>query len=115
MKRTDDERLLELEQKIEQAKAKKHQIERRMKEKERKERTRRLIQVGAIFEKYFGIEDEEEAEQVAYGMKQAVEKHKDQLKKIDVDKSKKTNQTVYKTEEETLIVPDETKDNPYKV
>lgn len=49
-RKTDEERLQELEKKIEQAKAKKLQIERRMKEKERKERTRRLIQVGAIFE-----------------------------------------------------------------
>jgi len=49
-RKTDEERLQELEKKIGQAKAKKLQIERRMKEKERKERTRRLIQVGAIFE-----------------------------------------------------------------
>ncbi len=49
-RKTDEERLQELEKKIEQAKAKKLQIERRMKEKERKERTRRLIQVRAIFE-----------------------------------------------------------------
>ncbi|MDQ0216865.1 hypothetical protein J2S13_003363 [Oikeobacillus pervagus] len=37
-----------------------------MKEKERKERTRRLIQVGAIFEKYFEIEDVDQAEKIAF-------------------------------------------------
>ena len=52
-RKTDEERLKELEKKIEQIKVQKQQVESRLKEKERKERTRRLIQVGAIFEKYF--------------------------------------------------------------
>ena len=53
--KTDEERLKELEEKMEQMKVQKQQVESRLKEKERKERTRRLIQVGAIFEKYFDI------------------------------------------------------------
>lgn len=56
-KKTDEERLQELEKKIEQTKAKKQQITTRIKEKERKERTRRLIQIGALFEKYFDLKD----------------------------------------------------------
>ncbi|MED0650886.1 hypothetical protein P9246_16755 [Aeribacillus pallidus] len=56
VRKTDEERLKELEEKMEEIKAKKQQIAARIKEKERKARTRRLIQIGAIFEKYFGIE-----------------------------------------------------------
>ncbi len=67
-KRTDEEILQELEEKIEKMKAKKQQVEARKKEKERKERTRRLIQVGAIFEKYFEIQSEEEAEKDCEGI-----------------------------------------------
>ena len=73
-RKTDAERLLELEIKMEQLKARKQQVESRMKEKERKERTRRLIQVGAIFEKYFNIEDVDQAEKIAFGMKGIVMK-----------------------------------------
>ncbi|WP_451541594.1 hypothetical protein, partial [Streptomyces sp. NPDC003631] len=68
---------------MEQIKAKKQQVASRIQQKERKERTRRLIQVGAIFEKYFDIVGEEEAEKVAYGMKNAVENNKEKLLKID--------------------------------
>ena len=87
-RKTDTERLLELEKKMEQLKARKQQVESRMKEKERKERTRRLIQVGAIFEKYFDIEDVDQAEKIAFGMKGIVEKHKEKLMTIDLEKSK---------------------------
>jgi len=91
VKKTDPERLRELEEKIEQLKARKQQVESRMKEKERKERTRRLIQVGAIFEKYFDIEDVDQAEKIAFRMKGIVEKHKEKLMTIDLEKSKKMN------------------------
>ena len=90
-RKTDVERLRELEEKMEQMKAKKQQIESRLKEKERKERTRRLIQVGAIFEKYFDIVGEDQAEKIAFGMKEIVEKNKEQLLNIDLEKSKEKN------------------------
>jgi len=95
-RKTDAERLLELEKKLEQLKARKQQVESRMKEKERKERTRRLIQVGAIFEKYFDIEDVDQAEKIAFGMKGIVEKHRKKLINIDLEKSKEKNELVYK-------------------
>ena len=94
-RKTDGERLRELEEKMEQLKARKQQMESRMKEKERKERTRRLIQIGAIFEKYFEIEDVDQAEKVAFGMKGIVEKHKEKLMIIDLEKSKEQNKTIY--------------------
>lgn len=105
-RKTDAERLQELEEKMEQIKARKQQVASRIAQKERKERTRRLIQVGAIFEKYFDIVGEDQAEKVAYGMKDAVEKHKDKLLNIDVEQSKKQNKLVYEVQEERLIMPE---------
>ncbi|MEK5105100.1 hypothetical protein MKX83_24470 [Cytobacillus sp. FSL M8-0252] len=105
-RKTDEERLKELEQKMEQIKAKKQQVASRIQQKERKERTRRLIQVGAIFEKYFDINGEKQAEKVAYGMKDAVDKHKEKLLNIDVEKSKQENKLVYEVQEERLIMPE---------
>lgn len=60
-----EERLIELDQKIEQLKARKQKLRAQLSQKERKERTRRLIQIGAIFEKYFSLQSVEEAETVA--------------------------------------------------
>lgn len=113
VRKTDEERLRELEEKMEKIKAKKQQVASRIQEKERKERTHRLIQVGAIFEKYFDIVGEDQAEKVAYGMKGAVEKHKDKLLNIDVKKSKKENKLVYKIQDETFIMPEDTKEEPF--
>ena len=88
VRKTDKERLEELNQKMEQMKAKKMQLETRLKEKERKERTKRLIEVGAIFEKYFAITGKDQAEKVALGMKEIVEKNKEKLLNIDEEKFK---------------------------
>ena len=87
-RKTDEERLKELEKKIEQIKVQKQQVESRMKEKERKERTRRLIQVGAIFEKYFEISDVDQAEKIAFALKKQVENNKEKILAIDLEKYK---------------------------
>lgn len=105
-RKTDEERLKELEDKMDRIKARKQQVENRIKQKERKERTRRLIQVGAIFEKYFEIEDEEQAEQVSYALKNYVEKNKSNFLNIDLEKSKEKNEIVYKEGVERLIMPE---------
>lgn len=78
-RKTDQERLEELEEKMEQIKKKKQQLANRLQVKERKERTRRLIEVGAIFEKYFEIEGQEEAEKIAISLKNYVETNKDKF------------------------------------
>ncbi|MFB6367725.1 hypothetical protein ACFCP7_27560 [Paenibacillus elgii] len=52
-RRSPEERLADLEKKMEQLKAQKQRVQAQVNQKERKERTRRLIQVGAIFEKQF--------------------------------------------------------------
>jgi len=49
---TDQERLKKSDKKIEQTKAKKELLQRRIKQGKRKARTKRLIEVGAIFENY---------------------------------------------------------------
>ncbi len=95
-RKTDEERLKELEKKIEQIKVKKQQVESRMKEKERKERTRRLIQVGAIFEKYFEIADIDQAEKIAFSLKKHVENNKEKIMAVDLEKSKEKTELIYK-------------------
>ena len=87
-RKTDEERLKELEKKIEQIKVQKQQVESRLKEKQRKERTRRLIQVGAIFEKYFEISDVDQAEKIAFALKKQVENNKEKILAIDLEKYK---------------------------
>lgn len=61
-RKSEMERLEEIEQKMLQLRAQKQQLETRVKEKERKERTRRLIQIGAIFERYWDTRTPDEAE-----------------------------------------------------
>ena len=75
---------------------KKQQVESRMKEKERKERTRRLIQVGAIFEKYFEIADIDQAEKIAFSLKKHVENNKEKIMAVDLEKSKEKTELIYK-------------------
>lgn len=69
----------EINKKINQLETRKTRIENRMKEQERKERTRRLIQVGAIFEKYFEIQGQEQAELIASSLAEYVKKNKQNL------------------------------------
>ncbi|MEC0373333.1 hypothetical protein [Paenibacillus chibensis] len=59
-RRTEEQRLAELDQRMEQLKAKKQQLQAQISQKERKARTRRLIQIGAIFEQYFGVQVNEQ-------------------------------------------------------
>lgn len=89
VKKTNQESLTDLEMKIETMKAKKLQLEARLREKERKERTRRLIQVGAIFEKYFDIAGPDEAEKIAFVLREQVNKNKEKIMKIDLEKISK--------------------------
>lgn len=69
----------EINKKINKLETRKTRIENRMKEQERKERTRRLIQVGAIFEKYFEIQGQEQAELIASSLAEYVKKNKQNL------------------------------------
>ncbi|KZR60602.1 hypothetical protein [Pseudobacillus badius] len=78
-RKTDEERLRELEEKMQQLKAQKQQVASRLKEKERKARTKRLIEVGAIFEKHFKITGPEEAEKVALILSKYVEVNKEKF------------------------------------
>jgi len=58
----EEQRLEKIDEKINQLKAQKESILARKKEKERKARTRKLIQVGALFEKYSNLENLEDIE-----------------------------------------------------
>lgn len=67
-----------------------------MKEKQRKERTRRLIQIGAIFEKYFEIADIDQAEKIAFALKKQVENNKEKILAIDLEKYKEKAKRIEK-------------------
>lgn len=78
-KKTDQERLQEIEEQMEKIKARKQQVESRMKEKERKIRTKRLIETGAIYESYFETESKEDAEKMALYLQGMALKNKEKV------------------------------------
>lgn len=92
VRKTDEERLKELEEKMEQIKAQRIQLESRVKEKERKTRTKRLIEVGAEFEKYFwkGL-TKEEAEKLAMSLQNYVRKNKDKILAMSKEQIEQNN------------------------
>ena|GEM_PF-1994678 len=57
MTEREAQRLAKISEKMEQMKAQKQNILTREKKRQRKERTHRLIQIGALSEKYFGLTD----------------------------------------------------------
>src|SRR5579875_2428482 len=81
-RKSELERLHELEDQMNKIKARKQQLEARLKEKERKARTKRLIEVGAIFEKYFEITDQEDAEKIAIYLSSTVARKKEEVLKM---------------------------------
>lgn len=90
-KKTDQERLLEIEGQMEKIKAKKQQVESRLKDKARKERTKRLIETGAIFEKHFEIESKEDAEKIAVTYQKSVASKKDKILSKSLEELKQAN------------------------
>lgn len=103
IRKTDDERLQALEEKMAQIKAKKQQLASRIQSKERKERTRRLIQVGAIFVKHFEIQDPEHAEKIAIILRNYVANNKDKILNMTTEELEKANKKIgiQKQEEST--------------
>jgi len=57
MTERESQRLAKLTEKMEQMKAQKQDILAKEKKRQRKERTHRLIQIGALSEKYFDVRD----------------------------------------------------------
>lgn len=78
VRRSPEEKLAELNKKLEQLKAQKQRVQAQLNQKERKERTRRLIQIGAIFEKYFDLRSVEDAEAMAKQLRQLANKSEDE-------------------------------------
>lgn len=75
VKKSEQEKLEEINKRMEQLKIQKQQIQAKLNQKERKERTRKLIQMGAVFEKWFELHSLEEAEDVARTFQQMVKSH----------------------------------------
>jgi len=57
MTEREAQRLAKIDEKMEQMKAQKQDILAKEKKRQRQERTRRLIQIGALSEKYFNMKD----------------------------------------------------------
>lgn len=74
--KSPQEQIAAIEEKMKQLRVKKQRIVARESQKERKARTKRLIEVGAIFEKYFEIEGKEKAEVIAKNISDTVKKTK---------------------------------------
>jgi len=75
--KTTEARLQELKRKKEILKRKKHALQKQVNGGElRKQRTKRLIETGAIFEKYFECNTVEEAEQIAIQFGAMIKKQK---------------------------------------
>ncbi|MGG3806411.1 hypothetical protein [Metabacillus fastidiosus] len=92
-RKTEEERLLELDEQRPTIKARKQQLESRMREKERKARTKRLIEVGAIFEKQFEIEGQEGAEKLVLVLKKSVLKRKEKIMRMDIEQLRQQNES----------------------
>lgn len=77
-RRSEEERIAQLDERLEQLKAKKQRLQAQIDQKERKARTRRLIQIGAIFEQYFGVQlNEQVAADVIKNLRAMVDREGD--------------------------------------
>lgn len=76
MNKRDETKLENLQKKIQTLKAREHKIIAEQKQKERKERTRRLIQHGAIIEKYLGQLTPQQVEYLVFEIKQKSFNHR---------------------------------------
>lgn len=74
----------EIEKQIEQLKSKKQKMISLENEKKRKERTKRLIEIGSIFETYFQIESKKQAIQIAKGFTETVIENKEYIEQIEI-------------------------------
>lgn len=64
MKKSMEERLADIQKRKQQLAEQEKLIKARLSQNERKKRTRRLIEEGAILEKYLGVQTPEDAENV---------------------------------------------------
>ena len=87
-RRTEEERLVDLEEKIRKMQLEKQRLANQVRQKERKERTRRLIQVGGLIEKHFEIEGEEETIKLIASFKESVVNNKEKILDLDIDQAR---------------------------
>lgn len=91
----------EIEKRIEQLKAQKQAILSREKQKERKERTKRLIEIGAIIEKGLQVDSKYKA----MALVEYLTKYPDSKAKIDAFITKQEAVLKEKSEKSTIITP----------
>ena len=80
-------------------------MESRLKEeREEKNGRERLIEVGAIFEKYFEIERTEEAEKIAISLKKYVTNNKDKILNLTKEQLEEANKKSKELKREEIAV-----------
>lgn len=77
-RKTPEEQLANIEEKMKKLKAREQKIKSQVSKQERKTRTRRLIQTGAIFESYFETESLEDSEKLMRELKALLIKRDDE-------------------------------------
>lgn len=98
--KTVEERLLETERKIQQLQAQKANLEKRIKEQQRKERTRRLIQIGGIWA-HLGISTVEEHQ----ALQRYFEEHPNMLETLKAIATGKNLDELLTNKEKEPVVP----------
>lgn len=89
-RKSKKERMMDLDEKIKLMQLEKQRLANELKQKERKERTRRLIKLGAIMESQYEVTDnEEEAIKVLAYCKESVLKNKESIRNMDINVARK--------------------------
>ncbi|MGY3386806.1 putative flavoprotein YhiN [Paenibacillus polymyxa] len=77
-RRTPEQRLEDVDRKIKEFEERKKKLKAQVAKQERKDRTRRLIETGAIFEKHFETTSVEEAQKLILELKALLVQRDDQ-------------------------------------
>ncbi|WP_437834678.1 hypothetical protein ACQRXC_29610 (plasmid) [Niallia taxi] len=87
-RKSEEERLLDMDEKIKKMQAEKQRLANQVKQKERKARTQRLIRMGGLLEKYLGITGEEETIKLIASFQKSILENKDRVHAMDINQAR---------------------------
>lgn len=87
-RKTEEERLLEMDEKIKKMQAEKQRLANQVKQKERKIRTQKLIRMGGLLEKHLGITGEEETIKLIASFQRSIFENKDRVNAMDINQAR---------------------------
>jgi len=87
-RKTEEERLLEMDEKIKKMQAEKQRLANQLKQKERKARTQKLIRMGGLLEKHLGITGEEETIKLIASFQKSILENKDRVNAMDINQAR---------------------------